>query len=162
MLSTMSILLCYDGSSSAKHALSGAHATLGHSPLTLLHVWSPPPEVLADAFSAKALSGGPSKAELERVVFERAQALADEGQEDARQLGLAVQVRVQPNRGALWQTILDIAAETNTELIIIGTRGTARVQPGLLGSVSNAVVHHSQRPVLVVPTAASHTADRNS
>jgi len=35
--------------------LSVAHATLGHRPLTLLHVWSPPPEVLADAFSAKAL-----------------------------------------------------------------------------------------------------------
>jgi hypothetical protein len=73
----MSILLCYDGSSSAKHALSVAHATLGHRPLTLLHVWSPPPEVLADASSAKALSGGPSKAELERVVFERAQALVE-------------------------------------------------------------------------------------
>jgi hypothetical protein len=46
--------------------------------------------VLADASSAKALSGGPSKAELERVVFERAQALVDEGQEHGRQLGLAV------------------------------------------------------------------------
>ncbi|MGZ4287675.1 MAG: universal stress protein [Solirubrobacteraceae bacterium] len=53
----------------------------------------------------------------------------DEGQEHARQLGLAVQVRTERNRGALWQTILDIAAETNTELIIIGTRGTTDLQP---------------------------------
>jgi nucleotide-binding universal stress UspA family protein len=148
----MSILLCYDGSPSAKHALSVAHATLGSGPVTLLHVWNPPAAVLADAFSLKTISNEPSTAELERLALERARAISDEGQELARQLGFAVEARLERNEGAMWQTILNVAAETDSELIVIGTRGTTAVQSALLGSVSNAVVHNSRRPVLVVPT----------
>ena len=114
----MSLLLCYDGSPSAKHAITVAHATLGHKPLTLLHVFNPPEEVLADAF------------------------------------GFVVEPRVERSQTAVWQTILDVAAQTDAELIVIGTHGATAVQSALLGSSSNAVVHHSERPVLVVPTPA--------
>jgi hypothetical protein len=114
----MSLLLCYDGSPSAKHAITVAHATLGHKPLTLLHVFNPPEEVLADAF------------------------------------GFVVEPRVERSQTAVWQTILDVAAQTDAELIVIGTHGATAVQSALLGSISNAVVHHSERPVLVVPTPA--------
>ena len=114
----MSLLLCYDGSPSAKHAITVAHATLGHKPLTLLHVFNPPEEVLADAS------------------------------------GFVVEPRVERSQTAVWQTILDVAAQTDAELIVIGTHGATAVQSALLGSISNAVVHHSERPVLVVPTPA--------
>src|SRR5581483_2855918 len=55
----MTTLICYDGSDSAKHALTVAHDTLGHRPVTLLHVWTAPAAVLADAFSTR--SDGPSR-----------------------------------------------------------------------------------------------------
>ena len=148
----MSIVICYDGSLSAKHAVSVAHATLGHKPAVLLHVWSPPAEFLADAFSTSAASAGLSIVELERLALERAQELAEQGYEVARHIGFAVELRLERNYTSVWRKILDVADETEADLIVIGTRGQTAVQSALLGSVSNAVVHHSARPVLVVPT----------
>lgn len=148
------ILLCYDGSPSAKHAISVAHATLGHKPLAVLHVWTPPLSVVADAFAVASSSSGPTLAELERVALEWAEAVGDEGGEAARRLGFVVDVRVERTETPVWRTILDVAGEIDAELIVIGTRGATAVQTALLGSVSNAVVHHSERPVLVVPGAA--------
>jgi nucleotide-binding universal stress UspA family protein len=151
----MPVLVCYDGSPSAKHAISVVHETLGRLPVTLLHVWSPPAEFLAAApFGTASGEGGVSIAELERLSLERAQEIVQEGYELARQLGLAVDARTERNDSSVWQTILGVAAETEAELIVIGTRGATAVQSLLLGSVSNAVVHHSKRPVLVVPAEA--------
>ena len=36
------ILLSYDGSESAKHAVVTAHQLLGNVPATVVHVWDPP------------------------------------------------------------------------------------------------------------------------
>ncbi len=55
--------------------------------------------------------------------------------------------------GSVWRTIIDVADDIEADLIVVGARGLSTVQSVLLGSVSNAVVHHSSRPVLVVPRA---------
>jgi nucleotide-binding universal stress UspA family protein len=151
----MSILICYDGSPSAKHAVAVAHATLGHKAATLLHVWNPPAEFAADSFGLPSSSSGPSIVELERFAVKRGQGVAEEGEQLARRLGLAVEARLVRSDTAVWSTILDVAAETDAELVVIGTRGATAVQSHLLGSVSNAVVHHSERPVLVVPASST-------
>ncbi len=46
--------------------------------------------------------------------------------------------------------ILDFAKEKKFDLIVIGARGFGSVKGIFLGSVSNAVVHKSKIPVLVV------------
>lgn len=46
--------------------------------------------------------------------------------------------------------ILDLADELDVGLILVGSRGRGRVGRLLLGSVSEGVVHHARRPVLVV------------
>ncbi len=145
----MSIVICYDGSASSQHAVSVAHQALAHQPAILLHVWNPPVAFLADAFSTHG--GGPSVDDLEELALKRARTIAEEGYELARRLDLTVEPRLERNDTSTWQEILDVAEETDAELIVIGTRGATAVQSALLGSVSNAVVHHSQRPVLVVP-----------
>jgi nucleotide-binding universal stress UspA family protein len=150
----MSILICYDGSPSAKHALTVASATTGHGHMTILHVWNPPADFLADSFGTTSAPNDTTYAELERFAVERANAIAQEGHDLARQLGLTVDVRVQRNESSVWRTILDVAAETDSELIVVGTHGATAVQSALLGSVSNALLHHSKLPVLVVPAAA--------
>jgi nucleotide-binding universal stress UspA family protein len=151
----MSILICYDGSPSAKHALSVAHATLTGKDAILLHVWNPPDKYLADAFGIPDAQAGPSIERLERLGLERARAISQEGGELARQLGLKVEVRIERDESNVWRTILEVAAETDAELIIVGTHGPTAVQSDLLGSVSNALAHHSRRPVLVVPVSTS-------
>ena len=44
-----------------------------------------------------------------------------------------------------------MADELDAELIVVGARGHSTVESLMLGSVSNAVVHHARRPTLVIP-----------
>jgi nucleotide-binding universal stress UspA family protein len=148
------VLLCYDGSATAKRAITVARSELRHKHFTLLHVWNPPAEFLApDAFGGAITLTGPSIVELEAVALERANALAHEGYELARGEGLAVEARVERSHSNTWRTIVDVADELDVDVIVVGARGLSSVESVLIGSVSNAVVHHSARSVLVVPAA---------
>ncbi len=153
VVSEMSVLICYDGSSSAQRSLTVAAAVLNGETAVLLHVWNPPERVLADAFGLKDDDAGPNYAQLETLIRERAGEVLGDGEDLASRLGVAVDARQERNRGSVWQTILDVADEVDATLIVTGTHGATAVQSGLLGSVSNALVHHSHRPVLVVPDA---------
>jgi nucleotide-binding universal stress UspA family protein len=115
-----------------------------------LVVWNPPLPA-ADSFGVAAAPSGLPLLELEQFALQRAQAVSQEGCELARGLGVAVEARVERSDSSAWRTILDVADDLNAELIVVGTRGVAAVQSALLGSVSSAIVHHSERPVLVVP-----------
>jgi nucleotide-binding universal stress UspA family protein len=158
----VSTLVCYDGSRSAKEALAVAAKTLSAEPITLLHIWAPPQAVLADSFADPGVTADPSLEDLERFCLERAQVILTEGHELARALGIEVEQLLVRSGGAAWRTILDTAVERECRLIVVGTRGRTAVQSNLLGSVSNAVVHHSQIPVLIVPgpsPAPTHEPD---
>jgi nucleotide-binding universal stress UspA family protein len=106
---------------------------------------------LADAFSDPGVLPGPTIEDLERFALDRAQEIAQEGQQLARADGLTVETRVERSENTVWRTILDVAEGIDADLTVVGTRGRTVVQSSLLGSVSGAVVHHSERPVLVVP-----------
>lgn len=148
----MPILICYDNSDSARRAVTAvAHALNGHD-ATLLHVWSPPEKVLADAFSAPE-TDHPTFAELERLSLDRAEEIVAQGCELAAREGVNAYGATRCNRSTVWQTILEVADDLDAQAIVVGTRGTTAVQSNLLGSVSNAVVHHARRPVLLVPSA---------
>jgi nucleotide-binding universal stress UspA family protein len=154
----MSILICYDDSDSSRRALAVAQRTLGHHPATLLHVYHAPEAVLADAFSTKGSdpTGGPvSQARLESLAAKRAREVLDSGRAIVSELDAAVDVeaREAATDAPIWRTILDVADEIDAELIVAGTRGPTAVAEQPLGSVSDGLVHHSGRPVLIVPAA---------
>jgi nucleotide-binding universal stress UspA family protein len=54
------------------------------------------------------------------------------------------------SRGELAEEILDLAGQIRTGLVVIGSRGLGPVGRIALGSVSEAVIHHSRWPVLVL------------
>ena len=100
--------------------------------------------------------------ELDKGTAERALATATEGAEIAGLAGLdARPVARRALHGAgerpnvtVWHEILAAAEEEGAEVIALGTRGRSGMKSMVLGSVSYGVVHHSRRPVLVVPGMA--------
>ena len=52
---------------------------------------------------------------------------------------------------AVWLTVIQIADEIEASLIVCGARGLNRVKRAILGSVSEAVLHHSHRLTLISP-----------
>jgi nucleotide-binding universal stress UspA family protein len=147
-------LICYDGSPSAKRAIAVARATLGHDEMVVLHVWSPPQAILADAFSDPGATHIPPVERMEELALKFANKVLSEGRQLAAGDGVHPDARLERNDSSIWAKILDVAEELDAAVIVLGTRGRTAVQSALLGSVSNAVVHHSERPVLIVPTAA--------
>jgi nucleotide-binding universal stress UspA family protein len=49
--------------------------------------------------------------------------------------------------------VVELAQARNAPMIVVGSRGLGAVTGALLGSVSSAIIHRADRPVLVVPTA---------
>jgi nucleotide-binding universal stress UspA family protein len=49
-----------------------------------------------------------------------------------------------------WESLLELAEAEDADAIVVGTRGRTGVG-SLIGSVSDGLVHHSDRPVVVVP-----------
>ncbi len=152
----MSILICYDDSDTARRALSVARHTLGHQRATLLHVYRAPEAVLADAFSTRSTdpAAGPvSQDRLESLSAQRAREVLDAGREVASELDAEVDIeaREAATDAPVWHTILEVADELDAELIVTGARGASLDAVEPLGSVSAGILHHSRRPVLVVP-----------
>jgi len=147
----MPVLICYDGSPSAQRALSVAASSLDGAPMVLLNIWNPPQRVLADSFGLSESDHGPTYRELEDLATRRAAEILAEGEAEAQLRGFPVTTRQECNRSSIWQTILAVADEVDASLIVAGTHGSTAVESGLLGSVSNALVHHAHRPVLLVP-----------
>lgn len=50
-------------------------------------------------------------------------------------------------------------AASDVDLVVVGSRGYGPIRTTLLGSVSRSLVHHSPRPVIVVPRGAAATSD---
>lgn len=71
-----------------------------------------------------------------------------------------VEVDYEVLEGAPVDAILGLARSRDVDLIVVGSRGLGTVRSLVLGSVSNALVHQADRPVLVArtPTVAAAAA----
>ena len=88
----------------------------------------------------------------EDVARRQAAEIAEEGCRRARDMGLdAVPTTAHATTGGTWQTLLALADEQDADLIVLGSRRAGGLRAVTLGSVSQGVVHHARRPVLVVP-----------
>ena len=56
------------------------------------------------------------------------------------------------------ETILNTADEEGCDAIVIGTHGKGFLSHTFLGSVSNAVLHRTRRPVFIIPLPPEKTA----
>ncbi len=150
-----SILLGYDGSPSAAHAIRRARAVLAARTMIVATVWEPAlpvtPTVWGDGLADPI---DPAMAEeLTALSGNRAEQLARHGAEIARAAGFAVETAAVPEELNIADTLADLAAERGADAIVVGRRGHGRLHQLVLGSTSASLLRRAGCPVLVVPMA---------
>jgi EmrB/QacA subfamily drug resistance transporter len=142
------ILIAFDGSENARHAIRVAGRELGGGRAAVLHVWEP---LTGDGpLVPSALASGAGDAEIE-LEAERALATAEEGASLARAAGFDAEAHALRTDGSIGEAIVDYVDRHGTRLVVVGTRGLSGVRSALAGSVTNHVTHNVLVPVLAVP-----------
>jgi nucleotide-binding universal stress UspA family protein len=146
-----SILIAYDGSENARHAIEVAARELGTGRAEVVHAWEP----LVSATSRLAIYaaiGGAAGEEIE-LEAERAQTTADEGARIARDAGFDAQAVALRSDGPVADAIIQYVEEHAPRIVVLGTRGLSGARSAIAGSVSHEVTQHLHTPVLTVPPA---------
>jgi nucleotide-binding universal stress UspA family protein len=142
-------LLCYDGSDGAKEAIAGAREVLDAPGALVFHCWeSWVAEAPALARSSGMVQG--MAGELDEIATEQSRGRTREGVDAAERAGFEAEGVSERAAGPIWMTVLEAAERHESSVVVVGSRGLTGISAAL-GSVSNGVVHHSRRPVLVVP-----------
>ncbi len=155
-MSERPILICYDGSEDSKQAIAGAGDLFPSGTAIVLHVWEP----LKDAASVPPVPGlhamlEDGLQEMDVIGDDVSKQLAAAGADQAKACGLDAEPVSVRAPGRAWRNILRVARERDARVVVVGQRGVSGAERVVLGSVSTAVVHHAETPVLVVPGASA-------
>jgi nucleotide-binding universal stress UspA family protein len=146
------ILVAVDGSADADHALGHAIALTRdqHARLTVLTVIPPVSPMVAFT---------PDVAQCAMAVEQAYQAILREAVDRVPDdVGLTTRLA----EGIPDRKIIQAAVDGDHDLIVMGSRGRGRLRGALLGSVSQAVLHHSPVPVLVAHAPKHRPAHRTA
>jgi nucleotide-binding universal stress UspA family protein len=149
------LLLCYDGSEDARHAIQQAGELFEGKRALVVTVWRPTVG-MGGLGVAGETAGMVDFVEVDQAAAEHGARVAEEGVRVAQAAGLEAEPVVVKATGPVWKTILEFADRHDAATIVMGSRGLTGLRSMLLGSVSNGVVHHAQRPALVIPRRAAH------
>ena len=138
------LLICYDGSESARRAVDAAATLLVERTAVILAVAAPTTAVQA-LDTLGTVPQAPEELNLETAVRS-----AEEGADYARRAGLTAEARGEL-AAPTWRAIVDVADELDAAVIVIGSRGLKGVRELVEGSLSHEVAEHTRRPVLIVP-----------
>jgi nucleotide-binding universal stress UspA family protein len=125
-----------------EHATALAAAL--HAALWLLHVAAPDPDFVG--YDAGPDSVRRAVATELHDVHRRLQARSAE----LRERGIDCTALLL--QGSTADTIVREAERLHADLIVLGSRGHGALRRALLGSVSEHVLHHANRPLIIVPT----------
>jgi nucleotide-binding universal stress UspA family protein len=143
------LLLCYDGSEDAVHAIEHAATLFTGWAAVVVTVWQPAAGLGSMVWSGET-PGTEYVAELDRAAAEEAARIAAEGARVALRAGLNAEPLAVEAAGSVSKTILRLADQNDAATIVMGSRGLTGLRSMLLGSVSQAVAHHSDRPTLII------------
>lgn len=152
----MMILVCYDGSVDAQAAIDSAGLLMAGNEATVLVIWETIVETMARSGAlamGMAMVGTLGDDGTDAAIEKAARDTAADGVKRAVAAGLVAQPRLANRDTDIAGVILRVAADVDADVIVMGTRGLSGVKSLLLGSVSHAVLHHADRPVLVVPAS---------
>jgi nucleotide-binding universal stress UspA family protein len=161
----MKILFAYDGSAGADAAIATVGKLVGGGDVeaVVLSIWEP----LTVAALRAVRFGGPMPLtsdvdDIDDASEHQAHELAEHGVRLATDAGFAAGAMSGADTRDIPAAIIAASDEVDADIVVLGARGLTGVA-AFLGSVSNHVVQHAHRPVLVVPphhaSAASEQAD---
>jgi nucleotide-binding universal stress UspA family protein len=133
------IVVGYDGSACGEAALAsalGIATELGDS-VVVVFGYAPP-----------GLWGG-EIADHEVAIEELGEKVTEGARRQAATQGVEIDVQLVPKRAA--EALIDVAAERDARMIVVGTFGDPPLKGIVLGSTPNKLLYMSERPVLVVP-----------
>jgi nucleotide-binding universal stress UspA family protein len=142
------ILIATDGSDFAGEALEQGLAVAAElrAVATVVYVRQPPSPYLGEPNYQDALT---EEARREQAVLEDAK----------RRAGFhPAEVEYEVLEGDAVEEILNLARSRDADLIVVGSRGLGSISSLMLGSVSTAILHQADRPVLVAKTPVSAAA----
>lgn len=145
MVSTESaVVVGVDGSPASKVAVDWAarNAVLHGAPLTLVHVLTPP--------AVMAFPDVPMPPGYLEWQQEQGRGLLDAAEQTAREAAgrTALDINSEMVSGPSVPSLVD--ASKDARLIVVGCRGHGALARGILGSVSNGLVHHAHCPVVII------------
>ena len=143
-----SIVVGTDGSDTATEAVRQAVelAQAVKAKVELVSAYEPVPEARLRSERREA----PEDVQWAINPKEDVEATLSDAAEIAR--GAGVEVETFPRRGDPADAILDVAEESDADLIIVGNKGMTGAKRFLLGSVPNKVSHHAPCSVMIIRT----------
>lgn len=150
------VLIAYDGSDEAAGAIRAAARLLPGARAVVVHGRGASVALEHAALARIAMPDAaivPSVAAYERAAEDASQEVAERGRVLAAGAGLDATAASRQD-GSPWRAIRLAGEEQQADLIVCGARGLGGFARALLGSTSSALLHHADRPVLVVPGGA--------
>ena len=146
------IIIGYDGSPAAEHAMRKAAGLLGGRAALVVVVWEA--GAAYEMLESPTIPASPidtRSAQLaDQAMYEGARALAARGAALATELGFAAESLVVADDVTVAQTLVRLADEQDAAAVVVGAHGHRRLQDLFVGSTSRRVLEHATCPVIVV------------
>jgi len=148
----LKVFVGYDGSLVASASLEAAGLLFPEAQGLIAHVWAPPfaSDRLRHRLRADARTLDQLMEMVEREGGRESMRIAEMGATLARATGWEVEALLERTWGPEGVAIAQAAGRAQADVVLLGSRGLGGTK-ALLGSVSDMVVHYSERPVVVVP-----------
>ena len=146
------IIIGYDGSSVADHAIREAAALLGPRPALVVVVWESGAayETLGGAEMLAVPVDLGTAALTDQAMYEGARQMAARGTRLAAEAGFDAEGLAVADEASVAKTLIRVARERDAPALVVGTRGHGRLEKLFLGSTSRSLLEHAPCPVVVV------------
>jgi nucleotide-binding universal stress UspA family protein len=148
------LLLCYDGSERANHAIAVTARLFPGVHVHVLNVWEPLERIVA-RYSALGPYFGDGVGDADAGIESESMVTAEAGAKLANEAGLQATAHTAPLRTSVWEAVVEAADVLDADAIITGTRSLHGVREVLSNTLSHALIQNSKRAVLAFPMPGS-------
>jgi nucleotide-binding universal stress UspA family protein len=144
------LLLCYDGSERAGHAIAVTGRLFPGAHVHVLNVWEPLERIVA-RYSALSPYFGDGVGDADAGIESESMTLADAGVKLAKDAGLEATAHTATVRTTVWEAVCEAADALDADVIITGTRALRGVREVISNTLSHSLIQNSKRAVLAIP-----------